>query len=286
MTMAGDWIKMRVDLQTHPKVVRILSATMSDKFRVVGGLLAVWSIFDAHSADGILNGYTPNVLDHIIGWEGFCQAMIDVGWMVYDGHETLILPEFEEHNGKGAKRRAEDQKRKRNDRQDRPESVRKNSGQNADDLRTREEKNLEEQKLVPPSGGTGHNSSKLNEHVHNPPNGPDLLGDPPIDPATTERERRRNVPFQQIIDLYHAKLPELPRCEKLTEKRKGQIRQRWQDDLKKLDNWGIFFDFVRQSKFLMGLVPGSNGRPPFRADIEWLTNATNFTAIAEDKYHR
>lgn len=40
--MAIDWIKMRVDLQTHPKVVRILSATGTDKFRVIGGLHAVW----------------------------------------------------------------------------------------------------------------------------------------------------------------------------------------------------------------------------------------------------
>ena len=111
--MAGDWIKMRIDLQSHPKVVRILSATKSDKFRVVGGLHAVWAIFDTHSTDGVLSGYTPEVLDHIIGWDGFSQAMISVGWLVFDGEQTLAVPEFDEHNGKGGKRRAEDQKRKR-----------------------------------------------------------------------------------------------------------------------------------------------------------------------------
>jgi hypothetical protein len=36
--MAGDWIQMRVALQTHPKVVRIASALKADRLRVVGGL--------------------------------------------------------------------------------------------------------------------------------------------------------------------------------------------------------------------------------------------------------
>lgn len=119
--MSIDWIKMRSDLQSHPKVVRILSAvrpqdvlTPSDKFRVIGGLHAVWSIFDKHSIDGKLNGYSPSILNGIIGWEGFAEAMIGVNWLAFDGIETVTVPEFEEHNGSSAKRRAEDQKRKRN----------------------------------------------------------------------------------------------------------------------------------------------------------------------------
>jgi hypothetical protein len=141
--MAGDWIKMRIDLQTHPKVVRILSATGSDKFRVVGGLHSVWSVFDTHSADGKLDGYTPESLDHIIGWPGFAKAMIAVGWLVFDGAQLLVLPEFSEHNGKSGKRRAEDQKRKRNDRKS-PQSVRNLSAVDADKNLTREEKRREE----------------------------------------------------------------------------------------------------------------------------------------------
>jgi hypothetical protein len=149
--MAGDWIKMRIDLQSHPKVVRILSATKSDKFRAIGGLHAVWSVFDTHSVDGALYGYTPETLDHIIGWQGFSQAMIAVGWMEFDGVETLVLPEFDEHNGKSAKRRAEDQKRKRNDRNC-PQPVRNLSAdeqdENQDEKRTREEKRRD--KYIPP----------------------------------------------------------------------------------------------------------------------------------------
>lgn len=139
---------MRLDLQTHPKVVRILSATKADKFRVIGGLHAVWSVFDTHSSDGTLPGYAPETLDHIIGWDGFSSAMISVGWLVLEGAETLILPEFDEHNGKSGKRRAEDQKRKREERKN-PQSVRTESGQVADKKRTREEKRREDKDTAP-----------------------------------------------------------------------------------------------------------------------------------------
>lgn len=93
------------------------------------------------------------------------------------------------------------------------------------------------------------------------------------------------IPYQKIIDLYHELLPDLPRVAKLTPKRKGQIRQRFNEDMKALDNWENFFDHVKQSDFLMGRVQPINGRTVFRADIEWLTNQTNFTKIAEGKYH-
>ena len=148
--MAIDWIKMRVDLQSHPKVVRILSAmrpndvhNKTDKFRVIGGLHAVWSVFDAHCEDGILNGYTPETLDHVIGWDGFSGAMIGVGWLIENNGVSLAMPEFSEHNGQSAKRRAEDQKRKRDSRSS-TESVRNLSANDSDKKRTREEKRREE----------------------------------------------------------------------------------------------------------------------------------------------
>lgn len=146
--MAGDWIKMRLELQSHPKVVRILSATGADKFRVVGGLHAVWSVFDQHSEDGVLHGYTPDLMDHIIGWQGFSSAMIGVGWLEYDGDNRLIMPGFECHNGKSGKRRAEDQKRKREARESAicPQSVRNLSAECHNESVTREEKRREEKK--------------------------------------------------------------------------------------------------------------------------------------------
>ncbi|MCP1404443.1 hypothetical protein [Achromobacter insolitus] len=146
--MAADWIKMRVDLPTHPKVVRIASACEADRLRVIGGLLSVWGLFDAHSVDGQLEGYTPKVMDETIGFLGFSDAMIAVGWLEFDGF-SLWMPQFGEHNGQSAKKRAQDADRKRNDRN--------LSASEADKKRTREEKNREDKKNPPnpPAGGEG-----------------------------------------------------------------------------------------------------------------------------------
>lgn len=136
--MAGDWIKMRSGLQTHPKVVRIMSALKADRLRVIGGLHAVWCLFDEHSTDGTLEGYTTEAIDSLIGWPGFSVAMESVGWLEDNG-ESLCTPRFDEHNGQSAKRRAQESERKRIAR-NAPEP----SAPNADNLRTREEKRRED----------------------------------------------------------------------------------------------------------------------------------------------
>jgi hypothetical protein len=155
--MAGDWIKMRMNLRTHPKVVRIASALKADKFRIVGGLHAVWSLADEHTEDGSLPGYTLAALDDSIGWPGFSAAMKNVEWLIEEP-QRLVLPRFDEHNGASAKRRAQDAERKRNDR--------KTSAPDADTKRTREEKKREELTLTPSSPPSGKNGANGNgKHV-------------------------------------------------------------------------------------------------------------------------
>lgn len=142
--MAGDWIKMRADLHTHPKVVRMASALKADRLRIVGGLHSAWCLFDVHSVDGFLDGYSAETLDDLIGFPGFSRAMMAVGWLEENG-ESLVMPRFEAHNGQSAKRRAQDADRKRN--------VRKTSASEADKKRTREEKRREDLKDKPHTGG-------------------------------------------------------------------------------------------------------------------------------------
>jgi hypothetical protein len=132
--MAGDWIKMRADLATSPKVVRIASALNTDRMRILGGLHAVWCLFDTHSEDGRLDGYTVATVDDLIGYPGFARAMADVGWLD-EIAGAVVLPRFEIHNGASAKRRAMEADRKRSARL---------SAHDADKKRTREEKRRED----------------------------------------------------------------------------------------------------------------------------------------------
>ena len=95
------------------------------------------------------------------------------------------------------------------------------------------------------------------------------------------------VPIQKIVELYHEHCPELPRVRKLTKTRIGHIRQRWIDgELPRLEVWERYFRYIAESDFLCGRVEGSNGRPPFQADLEWLCKPGNYAKVAEARYHR
>ena len=94
------------------------------------------------------------------------------------------------------------------------------------------------------------------------------------------------IPYQEIVNIYHEKLPMCPRVKLLTSKRKGQIAARWKSGvLPSLETWGKYFLFCSESKWLTGKVDPSAGRKRFVADIEWLTNETNLTKVWERKYH-
>jgi hypothetical protein len=147
----APWIKMRTDLRRHPKVV-MASALGADRYRVIGGLLAVWAVFDEQTEDGFLEGYTPDAMDVEIGWAGFCAAMMSVAWLSFQEHEGLAVPEFDEHNGQSAKRRASDTKRKRDERESEepPQPVRPVSASRADKKTTRGREE-EDKKKHPPT---------------------------------------------------------------------------------------------------------------------------------------
>ena len=105
-------------------------------------------------------------------------------------------------------------------------------------------------------------------------------------PAGGQAPADRNpCPLKRIVELYHELLPELPRVEKLTKARVGYVQQRWREDLPSVDSWRAYFADVRNSKFLMGKSQGRDGKPPFRADLEWLIRPGNFAKVAEGKYH-
>lgn len=103
--MAGDWIKMAVDLPEKPEVWQIAGMVGIDADTVVGKLLKVWRWFDAHTETGNAAGVTYALVDHVTGVTGFGEAMALAGWLEQSG-SILSLPHFDRHNGKTAKNRA------------------------------------------------------------------------------------------------------------------------------------------------------------------------------------
>jgi hypothetical protein len=113
-----SWIKIRTNLIDHPKVVRIVSALcpqdvrkMSADVCILGALVRFWSIADQHADGDLLPGMTLEALDSKLSLPGFAQLMADVGWLKV-GPDGLYLVNYQVHNGKNAKRRAAESKRK------------------------------------------------------------------------------------------------------------------------------------------------------------------------------
>lgn len=117
-----SWIKMKSNLQTHPKVAMIAARLRVPVWAAVGALHAVWSAADQHTEDGTLD-MNAACLDALTGIKGISAAMLSVGWLVENG-DSMQIPAFEEHQGQSAKRRA-------------VESVRKMSARDADTKRTK-----------------------------------------------------------------------------------------------------------------------------------------------------
>lgn len=103
--MAGDWIKMRHDLQDDPAVIAMAATLELDEYAVIGRLHKWWSWLDRQSETGNAVSVTEKWIDRYVGVSGFAQALLSTGWLAgRDGQYDV--PNFDRHNGKSAKKRA------------------------------------------------------------------------------------------------------------------------------------------------------------------------------------
>lgn len=87
------------------------------------------------------------------------------------------------------------------------------------------------------------------------------------------------TPYKDIIDLYHLILPDLPRVEKATEKRKAAMRQRWSNDLETLEDWTLYFKDAARKPFLFG-----RNDKGWVANFDFLLREQTITFMQEGKY--
>lgn len=102
-----------------------------------------------------------------------------------------------------------------------------------------------------------------------------------------------DCPYERLLDVYHEALPMLARVVVFNAPRRASLRSRWAEvcsaeRYETDDGVQWFRDFlwgVRKSKFLTGNSSPSPGRPPFKADLEWLMKPSNFAKVVEGRYH-
>ena len=112
-----------------------------------------------------------------------------------------------------------------------------------------------------------------------------------IEVAKATRPRQAGTPpapIQEIVDMYNSQLPMLSAVTVVNDSRRRAISARWRevvtadklDREKGLEFFQWFFEMVSKSKFLTGRVKD------WKADIDFLFNASKFPRIVEGAYHK
>jgi len=96
----------------------------------------------------------------------------------------------------------------------------------------------------------------------------------------SERER---APAKEIIELFNKVFTELPEVRLISDKRLQSVRSRWgeTEKLRSIDQWEKFFQWIKQSDFLMG-----RDKAEFKLSFDWIFKAANFAKIYEGNYHK
>jgi hypothetical protein len=149
--MAGDWIKMRVDLREDPTVFKIAEAIGDDDLTIVGRLFSFWAWADKHAVDGRVDGAATKLIDRVVGKVGFADALVDAGWLILDTSGASI-PNFDRHNGESAKERSLKNARQARWREKKNANV---DAAPSTEPSTREEKRREEKSNSVPNGTGG-----------------------------------------------------------------------------------------------------------------------------------
>ena len=110
--MSLPWIKIECGLINKPEVMQLAGLLDIDEHTVVGHLVAFWSWVDANmSRDCPDTTGTKRGLDRVAGRDGFTDALVQVGWLEFDGSRVTV-PHFEYHLSQSAKTRATDARKK------------------------------------------------------------------------------------------------------------------------------------------------------------------------------
>ena len=163
-----SWIKFETATSEKPEVWAIATRLGIDADAVVGKLLRVWAWFDTQTVEGNAPSVTKALLDSKVSVSGFCQAMIEVGWMIEEDGR-ISLPNFDRHNGKTAKNRALTSKRVAEHKAGNAKVTRqvtkefeKSNAPSVTDALPREEKRREDKNVntIPPKSPKGERKGK------------------------------------------------------------------------------------------------------------------------------
>lgn len=112
----SDWIKVEKSTPRKPEILILADLLKVTPDHAFGVCIRFWMWCDTHLAAGKIEKITPKMLDKVLEQKGFSQAMSEVGWVKFEG-DFLAISKFDRHLAKNAKVRAEEQLRKKRQRE-------------------------------------------------------------------------------------------------------------------------------------------------------------------------
>lgn len=120
-----DWIKVQVTLPRCPKVVKLAKLMGVSRHEALGMAVEWFAWLDgvtddgrtgltAAEIEGIFCCNARSVTDGNAGVCTFCDALCEIGWAEVDENGEINAVNYETHNGKSAKKRAQTAERVRN----------------------------------------------------------------------------------------------------------------------------------------------------------------------------
>ena len=289
--MATD-ARISTGLPSHPKTKKLV--------RRLGpgagwGLVCLFLWVASNRSDGDLSGMSTEDIELAADWDGhdgvFVKELCAVRFL--DGTEGCYsIHDWAEHNPWAAGAESRSLKAKWN-------AAKRHHGpaeadrlvpeyaaiRNASSTDAAEDQQIES---VPPL-----ESSTAPSPYPSPYPTPTLNTEPTVLVDTPAANRPPACPNAEIVDLYHQRLPTLPRVDVLSDGRKRTIAARWKDvlndpDIKKsptprdaaLEFFDWFFDHASKSRFLTGRVKD------WRADLDFLMTPSKFVKVIEGHYHK
>lgn len=161
---------------------------------------------------------------------------------------------------------------------------------NARIAREREERRKAARKPDEPSTNRSTNDQPNHSHSQTPE---EIQEPPTVVVGKASPPRPPDCPTDDLIRLYHERLPMLPRVEVLNDSRRRALSARWREvvtdpDIRKaadpkdaaLDWFDWFFGHAAKSPFLTGRTKD------WRADFDFLLTPSKFAKVVEGSYHK
>jgi hypothetical protein len=120
--MAGDWIKVEKTSGSKPEVLRIAELLHLHPSHAFGLCVQFWCWCDDQMAGGDALGVTYQMLNSLLGHQGFCEALVKVGWM-RTRYGRIWVTNFDHHLSESSKKRALANKRKQSFRERSPKAT-------------------------------------------------------------------------------------------------------------------------------------------------------------------